>query len=175
MRRSGPRGTTFGQIRKLKAIIRAGQPVIVFHNHLEEDSRAAMFPSDEDFGVAGLVSFMTYAEDPGLAVEFRVVQLDGELETVVSYGFKGTALADIRRMALEHRSVAARHWDVSRIEAEQDLLDAHLAEEASIDYLRHVCPMDRRHGDTGVQDASGILPLAERSVFHPPSRAMTFV
>jgi hypothetical protein len=127
---------------KLKAIIRAGQPVIFFHNHPEEDSRAAMFPSDEDFGVAGLVSFMTYAEDPGLAVEFRVVQLDGEQETVVSYGFKGTALADIRRMALEHRSVAARHGDVSLIEAEQDLLDAHLAEEAFIDYLQHVCPVD---------------------------------
>jgi hypothetical protein len=116
---------------KLKAIVRAGQPVIFFHNHPDEDSRAAMFPSDEDFEVAGLVSFMTYAEDPGLAVEFRVVQLDGEQETVVSYGFKGTALADIKEMAR----------DVSLIEAEQSLFDAHLAQEAFVDYLQHVCPM----------------------------------
>src|SRR5262245_50952849 len=114
---------------KLKSIIRAGQPLIFFHNHAAEDSRAAMFPSDEDFEVAGLVSFMTYAEDPGRAVEFRVVQLDGEQETVVSYGFKGTALADIKRMALEHRSV-------------QDLLDTHLAEEVFRDYLQYVCPAD---------------------------------
>jgi hypothetical protein len=113
---------------KLKSIIRTGQPLIFFHNHAAEDRRAA-FPSDEDFEVAGLVSFMTYAEDLSLDVEFRVVQLDGKQETVVSYGLKGTALADIKEMALEHRSV-------------QDLLDAHLAEEASRDYLRYVCPVD---------------------------------
>ena len=117
---------------KLKGIIRAGQPVIFFHNHPDEDSRAAMFPSDEDFEVAGLVSSMTYAEDPGLAVEFRVVQLDGEQETVVSYGFKGTALADLKTIALEHRNV----------DAEQGRLAAHLAEEAFRDYLQYVCPVD---------------------------------
>src|SRR5215510_890399 len=116
-------------LEKLKSIVRAGQPVIFFHNHPEADGRSAMFPSGEDFGVAALVSFMTYAEDPGRTVEFRVVQLDGEQETVVSYGFKGTALADIKEMALEHRSV-------------QDLLDAHLAEEAFRDYLQYVCPVD---------------------------------
>lgn len=117
---------------KLKAIVRTGQPVIFFHNHPDEDGRAAMFPSDEDFEVAGLVSSMTYAEDPGLAVEFRVVQLDGEQETVVSYGFKGTALADLKKMALEHRGV----------DAEQGRLAAHLAEEAFRDYLQYVCPVD---------------------------------
>src|SRR5262249_49347639 len=107
------------------------QPVIVFHNHPDEDSRAAMFPSDEDFGVAALVSFLTYAEDPDRAIEFRVVQLEGEQETVVSYGFKGTALADIKKIALEHRSVADR-----------DLFGAQLASEAFRDYLQHVCPVD---------------------------------
>jgi hypothetical protein len=117
---------------KLKAIVRTGQPVIFFHNHPDEDSRAAMFPSDDDFEVAGLVSLMTYAENPSLPVEFRVVQLHGEQETVVSYGFKGTALADIKKVALEHRS----------LDAEQGLLAAHLAEEAFRDYLRYVCPVD---------------------------------
>jgi hypothetical protein len=116
---------------KLKSIIRAGQPLVLFHNHPAGNDRAA-FPSDADFEVAGLVSLMTYAENPSLSVEFRVVQLDGEQETVVSYGFKGTALADIKKMALEHRSV----------DAEQGLLAAHLAEEAFDDYLQYVCPVD---------------------------------
>ena len=43
---------------KLKPIIRAGQPLIFFHNHPAENSRAA-FPTGEDFELAGLVSFMT--------------------------------------------------------------------------------------------------------------------
>src|SRR5262245_13645601 len=89
-------GSTRNDVRpdpeKLKSIIRSGQPVIFLHNHPEEDGRTAMFPTEEDFGVAALVSVLTYAEDPSRAVEFRVVQLDGEEEIVVSYGFKGTAL-----------------------------------------------------------------------------------
>jgi len=118
-------------LEKVKSIIRAGQPLVFFHNHPAENDRAA-FPSDEDFEVAGLVSLMTYAENLSLSVEFRVVQLDGEQETVVSYGFKGTALADIKKMALEHRS----------LDAEQGLLAAHLAEESFRDYLQYVCPVD---------------------------------
>ena len=49
---------------KLKAIIKAGKPMIFFHNHPAEDGTAAMFPSYNDFGVAGLFSFMVYREDP---------------------------------------------------------------------------------------------------------------
>ena len=116
---------------QLKPIIRAGQPLIFFHNHPSEDSRAA-FPTGEDFELAGLVSFTAYAEEPSLALEFRVVQIDGEQETVVSYGFKGTALADLKKRALERRSVGA----------EQGRRAAHLAEEAVRDYLQYVCPVD---------------------------------
>ena len=96
--------------------------MIFFHNHPEADGRAAMFPSDEDFEVAALVSSMTYAQDGSLAVEFRIVQLGDEHDTVVSYGFKGSALEDIKEAARDH-------------------LDVHLlAEEAFVDYLQHACP-----------------------------------
>jgi hypothetical protein len=106
----------------LKAIIGTGQPLIFVHNHPEDDGRAAMFPSEEDFAVAALVSSMTYTQDPSRAVEFRIVQLGHEQDTVVSYGFKGSALADIKEAAQKH-------------------LDVHfLAEEAFIEYLRHACP-----------------------------------
>jgi hypothetical protein len=84
---------------KLKAVINAGKPLIFFHNHPTEDGRAAMFPSYDDFGVAGLFSFMVYRENPNLTVEFRVMQIGNE-STTVTYGFKGTALEDIRKVAL---------------------------------------------------------------------------
>ena len=101
-------------LEKLKAIIRAGRPMICFHNH-PEDGRAAMFPDDEDFEIAALVSSMTYTQDPSRAVDFRIVQLGEEQDTVVSYGFKGSALEDIKDTA-------------------------HLAKDGFIDYLQHVCP-----------------------------------
>ena len=103
---------------KVNSIIRAGQPVIFFHNHPEEDGRAAMFPSDEDFEVAALVSSMTYTQDPSRAIDFRIVQLGDEQDTVVSYGFKGSALEDLK----------------ASVEAKQ------IAREAFTDYLQHVCP-----------------------------------
>ena len=73
---------------KLKAVIDAGKPMIFFHNHPAEDGRAAMFPSFDDFGVAGLFSFLVYREDPNLAVEFRVMQ-PGKENTIVSRGRTG--------------------------------------------------------------------------------------
>jgi hypothetical protein len=106
----------------LRAIIGTGQPLIFVHNHPEEDGHAAMFPSDEDFEVAALVSSMIYTQDSSRAIEFRIVQLGDEHDTVVSYGFKGSALEDIKKAAQNH-------------------LDVHLlAEEAFADYLQHVCP-----------------------------------
>jgi hypothetical protein len=105
----------------LKAIIGTGQPLIFFHNHPEDDGRAAMFPSEEDFEVAARVSSMTYTQDPSRKVEFRIVQFGDEQDTVVSYGFKGSALEEIKHAARNH-------------------LDIHFAEEAFVDYLQHVCP-----------------------------------
>ena len=100
-----------------------------------------MFPSNDDFGVAGLFSFMVYSEDPNMPVEFRVIQVGGE-NSIVSYGFKGTALDDIKKIALEYRNAVALGTDPSQIEMGQKILDYHLAQESFNDYLKHVCPGD---------------------------------
>ena len=133
---------------KLKAVIKAGKPMIFFHNHPAEDGRAAMFPSYNDFGVAGLFSFMVYRENPSLGVEFRVIQLGNE-STIVSYGFKGTAVEDIKNVALEYRNAVALKADVAQIEMRQSLLDYHLAQDSFNDYLQYVCPVDlsRKEGE----------------------------
>ena len=115
----------------------ARKPMIVFHNHPAEDGRAAMFPSSADFGVAALVSFMAYAEDPTLPVDFRIVQLGEEEDTVVSYGFKRTALEDIKE-------AARSEW------SKPEILGAHLAEEAFSDYLQYVCPVNQAGTDEDV-------------------------
>lgn len=126
---------------KLKAIIKAGKPMIFVHNHPAEDGRMAMFPSYDDFGVAGLFSFMVYAENPDLAVEFRVVQLGAE-SSIVSYGFKPKAVQDIKKVAVQYRDALAQKVDVSQIELSQKLLDYHLAQDSFNDYLQYACPVD---------------------------------
>jgi hypothetical protein len=134
---------------KLKAVIKAGKPMIFFHNHPAEDSSAAMFPSYNDFGVAGLFSFVVYSEDPNLPVEFRVMQL-GKEGTTVSYGFKGTAVEDIKRLALEYRNAVALKTDVAQIEIKQNILDYHLAQDSFNDYLQHACPVDLARKDAEI-------------------------
>jgi hypothetical protein len=134
---------------KLQAIIKAGKPMIFFHNHPAEDGRAAMFPSYDDFGVAGLFSFMVYVENPSLTVEFRVVQ-PGRESSIVSYGFKGTAVEQIRKVALEYRDAIVRHADVAPIELKESLLDYHLARDSFTDYLQYACPVDLSRNDAEV-------------------------
>jgi hypothetical protein len=124
---------------KLRAIIKAGKPMIFFHNHPAEDGRAAMFPSHDDYGVAGLFSFMAYRENPGLKVEFRIIQ-PGKESAIVSYGFKGSALEDIRTLALEYRSALARKQNVAPIQMRQELLNYHIAQDSFHEYLQHTCP-----------------------------------
>jgi hypothetical protein len=131
---------------KLKAVIKAGKPMIFFHNHPAQDGRAAMFPSYNDFGVAGLFSFMVYSEDPNLPVEFRVMQL-GKEGTTVSYGFKGTAVEDLKKLALEYRNAVALKTDVAQIEMRQSLLDYRLAQDSFNNYLRYACPVDLARKD----------------------------
>jgi hypothetical protein len=121
---------------KVKAIVKARKPMIVFHNHLAEGGRAAMFPSPDDFGVAALVSSMAYAEDPTLQVDFRIVQLGEEQDTVVAYGFKRVVLEDIKEAA--------------RSRSQPNILSRHLAEEAFSDYLQYVCPEDQAGSDGDV-------------------------
>lgn len=134
---------------QLEEVIKAGTPMIFFHNHPAEDGKAAMFPSYDDFGVAALFSFMVYRENPSLAVEFRVMQ-PGKVNMIVSYGFKGTAVEDIKKIALEYRNAVAVHGDVAQIELRQNLLDYHLAQGSFNDYLRHACPVDLARKDAEV-------------------------
>jgi len=123
---------------KIAALIKAGRPMIFFHNHPAEEAEAAMFPSRDDFAVAAFLSSLVYGEDPSLVVDFRVLQL-GKEDTVVSYGFKGSALADIRRVAAEHRGAAAIK-----------LLDSQLADESFTTYLQYACPVDLARHDAEV-------------------------
>jgi hypothetical protein len=125
----------------ITAVVKTGKPMVFFHNHPVDDGRAAMFPSHDDFGVAGLLSSLAYREDPGLTVEFRIVQ-PGKEGAIVAYGFKGSALEDIRNLALEYRSAAALKADVAPIEMKQNLLDYHLAQDSYNDYLQYACPLD---------------------------------
>ena len=128
-------------LRKMRVLSNSCGEPIFFHNHPAEDGRAAMFPSYNDFGVAGLFSFMVYRENPSLPVEFRVMQL-GRESTMVSYGFKGTAVEDIKKIALEYRNAVALKADVAQVEMKQNLLDYHLAQDSFNDYLQYACPVD---------------------------------
>jgi hypothetical protein len=92
---------------------------------------------------------MVYREDPLLTVEFRILQ-PGKEGTIVSYGFKGSALEEIRNHALEYRSAVDLNKDVAQIEMRQQLLDYHLAQDSFNDYLQHVCPGDPALKDAGI-------------------------
>jgi hypothetical protein len=74
----------------------------------------------------------------------------GEEGTIVSYGFKGSALDEIRRLGLEYRSAVALKADVGPIEMKQNLIDYHLAQDSFNDYLRHVCLVDPARKDPEV-------------------------
>jgi hypothetical protein len=136
-------------MQKLKEIIEDGKPMIFFHNHPADAGRAAMFPSYDDFGVAGFFSFLVYSHNPSLSIEFRVIQL-GEKDTVVSYGFKGAAVVDIKEIASEYRNAMARQADVAQIEERQNLLDYRLARESFTEYLQYACPVDLARKDAEV-------------------------
>jgi hypothetical protein len=146
---SSTRDTVRHDPEKLKALIAAGRPMIFFHNHPPEDGRAAMFPSHADFGVAALFSSLVYREHPQVAVEFRVMQLGAE-NMVVAYGFKGTALEEIRKKAEEYRAAVARKADPAQIEVSQGVLDYHLGQESFHDYLQYACPVDLDRPDAEV-------------------------
>jgi hypothetical protein len=120
---------------RVKAVVNAGKPMIVFHNHPADGGRARMFPSRDDFRVAALLSFIAYAADPALPVDFRIVQVGEEEETIVSYGFKKTGIEDIKKAALEYRNAAA------------ETLSSRLAEEAFSQYLQYACPVDETRAD----------------------------
>jgi hypothetical protein len=131
---------------KLNAVIKAGKPMVFFHNHPTEGGRAAMFPSYDDFGAAGLFSFMVYAANPNLAVEFRVVQ-PGNQGTMVSYGLKKPAVEDIKKVALQYRKAIALTSDLAPVIRSRDLLDYHFVQDSFNEYLQHACPVDLSRKD----------------------------
>lgn len=134
---------------KLEAIIKAGRPIVFFHNHPADGGQPAMFPSSDDFGAAGLFSFMVYAENPNLPVEFRVVQ-PGNGGTIVSYGFKQPAIVEIKKLALQYRSAIGRTNDLAGVIRSRDLLDIQLAQGSFDEYLQHACPVDLSRSDAEV-------------------------
>jgi hypothetical protein len=133
---------------KLSAVIKAGKPMVFFHNHPMDGGRAGMFPSYDDFGTAGLFSFIVYAANPNLPVEFRVMQA-GDQRTVVSYGFKAPAIEDIKKVALEYRMAIARTRDTGPVILSRDLLDYHFAQDSFSEYLQHACPVPLSSKDPG--------------------------
>ena len=68
----------------------------------------------------------------------------------MSYGFKGTAVQDIKKLALEYRNAVALKTDVEQIEMRQNLLDYHLAQDSFNDYLQYACPVDLARKDAEV-------------------------
>jgi hypothetical protein len=97
---------------KLSKIIKAGKPMIFFHNHPSDGTRS-MFPSFEDFGVASIFESLVLSQNPDLPVEFRVMVVDKQT-TSVSYGFKKRITEDPQK----------------------------IAEESFQDYLQYACPVD---------------------------------
>jgi hypothetical protein len=137
------------EAENLKEVIKAGKPMIFFHNHQPHNGRAAMFPSSDDFGTAGLFLFMVYRENPSLAVEFRVMHL-GEEVTTVSYGFKGTAVEDIKKVASEYRNAVSLKADATEVEIKQSLLANRLAQDSFKEYLQHACPVALAHKNADI-------------------------
>jgi hypothetical protein len=64
------------------------------------------------------------------------VQLGEAEDTVVAYGFRSTALEEIKKVALEYHDAAAGQ-----------ILSSRLAQEAFSDYLQYVCPVDEAGSD----------------------------
>jgi hypothetical protein len=143
---SSTRNTVRHDPEKLNAVIVTAKPLIFFHNHPTDQGRAAMFPSQGDFGVAALFLSVVYRQNPELQVEFRVVQ-PGDENTVVSYGFKGSALEEIKKLALEYRTAEV---NAASLDAKRDVLDERLAEESFTDYLQYACPVDLTRKDAEV-------------------------
>jgi len=118
---------------KLAAVIRVGKPMIFIHNH-PPDGTVGMFPSANDFEVAGHFQFILMKENPALKCEFRVMALGDEIASV-SYGFKKSIVNHIK----ENAQVWSR--DATHAESCQGLLERSIYDE-SFEYLIHACPVD---------------------------------
>ena len=147
---SSTRNSARYDAERVATLIKAGEPVIFFHDHPADGAEPGMFPSHSDFAVAGFLSFIVCPEHCDLAVDFRVVQLGKADDTVVSYGFEGTARAEIQKLATEYRNAASVKADVAGIVLRRNLLDSQLANESFSRDLEFACPVNLARRDAEV-------------------------
>jgi hypothetical protein len=133
---SSTNGTVTPDLAKLQALVKDGKPMVIIHNH-PSDGPASMFPSHDDFGVAGNFMSLALRENPNLPVEFRVIQMGPKEVSSVAYGFKGAALADIKAGADAYRTARAENQDLAPLDMKQKLLSYHLAQDSYNEYLKH--------------------------------------
>ena len=125
---------------KLAAIIKAGKPMVVFHNHLLTDGRA-IFPSSEDFGVAALFEYLARRENPDLNLEFRLMVADDKESTFISYGFQKPLVKELKKLAVSYQGAPTQD-ERDGIDLQIKILTHHVAQESFDTYLQHACPVD---------------------------------
>jgi hypothetical protein len=133
---SSTAGSVTPDLSKLQDVIKQGKPMVIIHNH-PSDGAASLFPSHDDFGVAGNFLSLALRENPSLPVEFRVLQMGQNEVSSVAYGFKGAALADLKANADAYRNARSQNQDLAPIEMKQKLLSYHLAQDSYNEYLKH--------------------------------------
>jgi hypothetical protein len=126
-------------LEKLAEVVKAGKPMIFFHNHPFTDSRA-MFPSFNDFGVAALFEYLVRRENPDLNLEYRLIVADGKEATFISYGFQKPLIEELKKFAASYREARTRD-ERDRIDLQTKILTHQVAQESFDTYLQHACPV----------------------------------
>jgi len=135
-------------LEKLVEVIKAGKPMIFFHNHPFTDSRA-MFPSSNDFGVAALFEYLARRENPDLNLEYRLMVADDKESTFISYGFQKPLIEEMKKFAASYREARTRD-ERERIDLQTKILTHQVAQESFDAYLQHACPVDLTRKDAEV-------------------------
>ena len=135
-------------LEKLAEVIKAGKPMIFFHNHPSTDSRA-MFPSFNDFGVAALFEYLVRRENPDLNLEYRLIVADDKESTSISYGFRKPLIENVKKLAASYREARTRD-ERDRIDLQTKILTHQVAQESFNTYLQHACPVDLTRKDAEV-------------------------
>jgi hypothetical protein len=135
-------------LEKLGEVIKAGKPMIFFHNHPCTDSRA-MFPSSKDFGVAALFEYLARRENPDLKLEFRLMVADAKESTFISYGFQKPLIEEVKKFAVSYREARTRD-ERDRIDIQIKTLTHQVAQESFNTYLQHARPADLTRKDAEV-------------------------
>ena len=135
-------------LEKLIEVIKAGKPMIFFHNHPATDSRA-MFPSSKDFGVAALFEYLVRRENPDLNLEYRLMVAGGKESTFISYGFQKPFIEELKKFAASYRGARTRD-ERERIDLQIKILTHEVAQESFDTYLQHAWPVDLTRKDAEV-------------------------